>query len=211
MKPWAEAELIACHKALFLSLNSLQFSYSYCLFGSDCGIISMSNSWPQYPLQAVRCSQLIAEIQGWSVPFAFSYRSLVLLQRRNCFTAGHVPGLPVATSPRSPGTSAGRLGPWDKPVAVPWLHNCQHSVRKCGAGFSWVVLVAAPSSLFWWAVLPVSVLWAVRGKTSTREASLREGWGDRVLAGPRAMQSRCSWGSGSTLQARVRIQTEVKS
>lgn len=64
-----EAELIACHTALFLScLNSLQFSYSYCLFKDDCGIISMSNSWPLYPLQAVQCSQLIAEIQDWSVP-----------------------------------------------------------------------------------------------------------------------------------------------
>lgn len=148
MKPWAEAELIASHKALFLSLNSLQFSYSYCLFKADCGIISMSNSWPQWPLQAVCCSQLRAEIQGWSVPFAFSYRSLVLLQRRNCFTAGHVSGLPVATSPCSPGTSTGRLGQWDKPAAVPWLHKCQHSIRKCGTRFSWVVLVASPSLLF---------------------------------------------------------------
>lgn len=63
------AEMIACHKALFLScLNSLQFSYSYCLFKDYCGIISMSNSWPLYPLQAVQWSQLIAEIQDWSVP-----------------------------------------------------------------------------------------------------------------------------------------------
>lgn len=119
MKPWAEAELIACHKAIFLScLNSLQFSYSYCLFKADCGIISMSNSWPLYPLQAVHCSQLIAEIHDWSVLFACSYRSLVLLQRRNCFTVGHVPGLPAAVSPRWPGTSARRPGQWDGSLAA---------------------------------------------------------------------------------------------
>lgn len=172
----------------------------------------MSNSWPLYPLQAVHCSQLIAEIQDWSVRFACSYRSLVLLQRRNCFMAGHVPRLPAAMSPHSPGTSAHRLGQWDKPVAVPWLHKCQHSICKCGIGFSWVFLVAALSSLFGWVVLPVNVLWAVSRKMHQR--SLFAGGMRSRDAGrtPSCGRAQCPWaGSGSAGQAQMRIQTEVKS
>lgn len=114
--PGQKLSSIACHKALFLSgLNSLQFSYSYCLLKTHCGIIFMSNSWPLHPLQAAYCSQLKVRTGQSILPVHVG----ILLCCREVAVAGAHPEADRGCISLCTG---------NKSSFVPWLHNYQHSV-----------------------------------------------------------------------------------
>lgn len=114
-------------------------------------------------------SSSVKSVDSWNSRLVSpcTYRSLVLLRRRNCFTADHVPGLPVFCLLTPQGLV---LTGWSSRTSLllfPGHTSASTAFYKWGMECSCVLLVAFSSSLFNWVVQTVNVLWAVTRETST--------------------------------------------